>query len=494
MRQVQSFRVRRFRSCLARRARGSLLLAGVLSLMLPTVSAVAQVDASGGAPAVHPLDEPLLPPIRPKAAAADPSADQGADKGMAEAEDHSGEDAQADSLDGEIRDRLLKLRGGAVLRGSSRKLDGQWEVQRSTGWTTLPAGMVESARLEHRVVREMKERAAAARREGPDEQVELARWEFGEGLYQEGLDVLNRVLETDPDHVGALLLLAQPGLPFALPRASEDAAITRRDLLDYGRQAPRALQELVIRRLSRDEDPAVLKAELARRLASGMARERAFSALAGRRLFPEGIALKELLRRSVLDPYEEVRTSAALALRDTGEEGLALPLVRALESTSSVTRTHAARSLGVMGFAAAVEPLAVRLATLRTSSGGDGWRAPAGNVFVGRQVSFVQDFDTEIATSAVIAKPVIGVAQEGATLDVRVHGVSGGSGGAGLTYSYSTETKALRRALERITNADVRDSNSAWREWWETYGRDWVAKNLPDRPVEGGTQVGTAGR
>ena len=111
-------------------------------------------------------------------------------------------------------------------------------------------------------------------------------------------------------------------------------------------------------------------------------------------------------------------------------------------------------------------------------------------MFVGRQVSFVQDFDAEIATNAAIAAPVIGVAQEGATLDVRVHGVSGGSGGPGLAYSYATETKSLRRALAEITGAEVRDNNPAWREWWETRGQDWLAKNLPERPVESGSLVG----
>jgi hypothetical protein len=465
------------------RVRIGLLAATLLSVLLPAAPLTGQVGSAGDESG-NPLDEPLLPSPRdttPRAAApVDAPAIQAPDPD--------------DPLDGETRIRLLKLRGGAVMRGSSRKVDGHWEIEQDDGWLQFPQGVVQSARLEHRVLREMRDRRDAVRRDDTEGLLDLARWEFSEGLHEEGLGIVDRVLEEDPDHVGALLLLAEPGFPFGLPRVSADAAETRRDLLDYAGQAPRSVQELIIRRLSQDEDPAALKEELAVRLSSASARERAFSALAGRRVFPEGIALKELLRRSVLDPYPEVRESAALALRDTGEEGLVLPLVRALESSSSMVRTHAARSLGTMGFAAAVEPLAVRLATLRTSSGGDAWRAPAGNIFVGRQVSFVQDFDTEIANSAVIAAPVIGIAQEGATLDVRVHGVSGGGGGGGLTYSYTTETKALRRALAKITDADVRDTNTAWREWWDTYGRDWVAKNLPDRPVESGTLVGGAGK
>ncbi len=396
-----------------------------------------------------------------------------------------------DPLDAEVRVRMLTVSGGAVLRVSSRWADDHWEIETPGGWTALPAGSVSGARLEHRVVRERRERLAAIPRDaGPDAWLDLARWSLDVGLHEEALADLDRVLDRAPDHTEALRLLATPDLPIRLPVTGGDDAFGRAALVEYGGRAPRALQELVVRELGRTRDREGLRADLAARLRSPRSGERAFAALACRRLFPEGVNLEELLRRTLVDPYEEVRTSAALALRDTGEEGLTVPLVRALESGSSVLRTHAARGLGTMGFAAAVEPLALRLATLRAAGGGDGWRAPRSHIFVGRQVAFVQDFEPEVATSAVIANPNIGVAMEGATLDVGVQGIGGHGGGASnaLVYSYTTETKALRHALATITGAEVRDTNTAWKEWWESHGRDWVARHHP--VSAGGTTAG----
>lgn len=429
------------------------------------------------------LPEPCLTPAGPPAVA--PVSPQ-------ESPPRSGPD------DTETRERLLRLVSGQVLRGSSRKVDDQWEVRQSKGWTRLPALMVAESLLERDVLREQKQRRASVGRNDMAAWLGVAAWELEAGLYDEGLRDLDRVLEDDPDHMGALLLLANPRLPFGLPRGADGGPADLSTLLDYGGQAPRSIQELVIRELSQrkgsETQESLLQEELSRRLRSPKPSQRVFATLACRRLFPGGLALQELLRRSLVDPSADVRNGAALALRDTGEEGLMLPLIRALESSSSVLRTHAARSLGTMGFAAAVEPLATRLATLRTAAGGDGWTAPASHIFVGRQIAFVQDFEPEIATSAVIAKPEIGVAMEGATLDVRVFGIGGmGGGGSSLSYSHATETKALRRALSHITQADVRDTNTAWSQWWDKHGSDWMARHLPDREIEIGTTAGDVG-
>ena len=438
-------------------------------------------------PPTDPLGEPLLPSpavVRTAPAGSAPAAVEAPDaRGVLGAQDASL--PPEDGLRDKVRMRLLHLVDGPVLRASSRWVEDHWEISREGRWLPLAPGMVSHARLEHRVERELAaKRSALSRLPTSRERLEVARWCFDEGLYPEGLRELDRLLEADPDHVDALLLLARRDFPFALPDVARDPAGWPASLVEYGGRAPRAIQELVIRELGQVPDDAGVRAELTGRLRSPRPGERAFSALALRRLDPAAAARPEMLRRAVLDPYAEVRHSASLALRDTGEEGLTLPLVRALESDSSVLRTHAARSLGTMGFAAAVEPLAVRLMTLRTAAGGADWRAPASHIYVGRQVSFVQDFETEIATGAAIAKPVIGVAQTGAVLDARVHGVGGGGSGVGQVqtgYTYATETKALRRALAHITRAEVKDTNKAWRTWWETEGPAWVAAHTPAR-------------
>jgi len=387
-------------------------------------------------------------------------------------------------LDGEVRERLLHLASGPVLRMRSRRVSGAWEVLDDGHWVSLPEGSVLSSRLEHRVLAEYgQRRKALASRAAHPERLAFAGWCFDEGLYTEGLAELDRLLTDDPDHVGALLLLARPALPFALPEWCVSGSDWPAGLVRYGGDAPRALQELVVRELGRSRQDERVPAQLGASLRSPDPGERAFAALAARRLYPEGIAMPELLRRALLDPNGEVRLAAALALRDTGEEGVAVPFVRALESSSSVLRTHAAQGLGVLRFPVVAEPLAARLASLGTSAGGEGRRAPASHIFVGRQIAFVQDFEAEVATSAVIAKPRIGVVQEGATLDVRVQGISG-SGGSEVAagYTQASESRALRHALAQVTGAEVRDSNAAWCAWWEAQGPAWLAAHRP--PVE----------
>jgi len=168
-----------------------------------------------------------------------------------------------------------------------------------------------------------------------------------------------------------------------------------------------------------------------------------------------------------------VRRSAALALRDAHEEGLILPLVTALGSTSSTARTFAAESLGTMGYDAAVPALVQRLITLPTAGGSGDFSAPRSSIFVGRQISYVAGFDVEVAQNAAIGKPLVGVIQDGATLDVAVMGVS--------STTYVTESSTLRASLQKLTGANPGNSVQAWKTWWALNESRWA----PDAPATG---------
>jgi hypothetical protein len=367
-----------------------------------------------------------------------------------------------------IRKRLLTLRGGMVVRGSTRQDDGRWSWKKGGDWLPLPLGAVVSARAENEALGELSDRRRPLRKATAAERVPLVSWMLTTGLYSEALGELDRLLAESPDEPGVLALLDRRDLPVRAPswNAADESSLEA--LLDYAARSPASLQELVVRQLAalplaerRDLQPL-----LAARLGRSQALGRRFCALALRRLFP-GFSVEELTRRAVLDPVEEVRVQAALALRDTGEESVIDPLARALGSASSTVRTHAAQSLGLSGFAAAVEPLALRLTTLKPGGGG-GQLAPRGTIFVGRQIAYVQGFEAEVASGAVIVDPLIGTLQEGATLDVKVYGSSGGG------YTYTHETKQLRGSLAKLTGADVRDTNGAWKQWWASNGEAWM--------------------
>jgi hypothetical protein len=367
-----------------------------------------------------------------------------------------------------IRKRLLTLQGGLVLRGTTRFELGRWSWKRDGEWTPLPLGAVVSARTEKEALAELSKRRQPLRKAAAALRVPLVEWMLQTGLYTEALGELDRMLGEAPDDPAVLALLARNDLPVRVPAWSSGDAESMKALLDYAARSPASLQEMVVREL--EPLPLAELRELQPLLTAGLtsreSQRRRFSVLALRRLFP-GFSVNELTRRAVLDPVEEVRVQSALALRDTGEESVIDPLARALGSSSSVVRTHAAQSLGLTGFAAAVEPLALRLMTLAPSGGG-GQVAPRGTIFVGRQIAYVQDFDPEVATNATIADPIIGTIQEGVTLDVKIFGSSGGG------YTFAHETRHLRRSLSRLTGADVKDTNGAWKHWWNTVGQEWV--------------------
>jgi hypothetical protein len=169
----------------------------------------------------------------------------------------------------------------------------------------------------------------------------------------------------------------------------------------------------------------------------------------GRRKEPE--AVRPLLRTAVLDTSESVREAAVSALRTIGAPGTILPLARALTSTRPAVRMNAAAALGVYGDVRGVDYLVSTLSqnwgpTLRN------------NLSVVNQVSYIQDFDVEIAQAAQIGDPIVAVLREGVILDFQVLGAS--------RLMTLTERRVIRSALSRLTGQDLGDDATAWSGWW----------------------------
>ena len=161
--------------------------------------------------------------------------------------------------------------------------------------------------------------------------------------------------------------------------------------------------------------------------------------------------LPALYKRAIFDQDEAIRKAAAEAIKAVDAEGKLGPFVRALNSPFTKVRTHAVNAMEVLADSHAVGPLIRRYQLV----GGSGQRVYISNV---TQISFIQDFDVEVAQTSFIADPVIGVIQEGLTLDIRVLST------VGEIEVY--ERPALSSALSSLTGKNLGDDPKAWGEWY----------------------------
>jgi len=175
-------------------------------------------------------------------------------------------------------------------------------------------------------------------------------------------------------------------------------------------------------------------------------------AIEGLRALGSKEALPPLYKAAIFDQDESIRRAAVDAIRATDAEGKIGPFVRALQSPFDPVRLHAIQALGALGDAGAVGPLVRRFEV----SGGSGQSVYISNV---NQISYVQDFDVEVAQTSFIADPVIGVIQDGLTLNFRALAING--------YVEVYEKPALQAALKNLTGKDLGNVPSAWAKWWK---------------------------
>jgi len=168
-------------------------------------------------------------------------------------------------------------------------------------------------------------------------------------------------------------------------------------------------------------------------------------------------SLKPLYKRAVFDQSEEVRNAAVMAIKASDAKGKVGPFIRALNSPFDPVRVHAIKALGALGDAHAVGPLVARYQV----AGGSGQSVYISQV---NQISYVQDFDVEVAQTAFIADPVIGVIQDGLTLNFRVLATNG--------YIDVYEKPALSQALSHLTGKDFGNDPKAWMRWYKNKRRD----------------------
>lgn len=162
-------------------------------------------------------------------------------------------------------------------------------------------------------------------------------------------------------------------------------------------------------------------------------------------------ALRPLIHRSILDPSENVRAASVAAVRRYSDPNLLAPFVTAMWSESQPVRINAARAVEGLGDVRGIQYLVYRL---RATGGG----VSRNHIYLSNQLSFIQDFDVEVAQTAFIADPQVGILQEGQVLDVRV-----------LSYERTAdlvERRVVRHALSKLSGQDFGDDDAAWTKWF----------------------------
>ncbi len=163
------------------------------------------------------------------------------------------------------------------------------------------------------------------------------------------------------------------------------------------------------------------------------------------------LAAPALLKRAIYDKKKEVREAVVVALKEIGSPDSVHPLGRALDSRYRDVRVRAAEALGMLGDELAY-PYIIKKWSGRS---GDFPRVYLSTV---RQISYIQDFDVEVAQTSFIADPIVGVIQEGVVQAIKIHATE-------QTF-HIYEQPAFQGALKSLHGQDLGNRVGAWAEFW----------------------------
>jgi HEAT repeat protein len=386
----------------------------------------------------------------------------------------------------------VRLRSGDVLEGTVADHGDRIQVVTEDGPLSVRWRDVDVVLTEATAKDLYAERRAKLAGDDVQGLYELALWAARSRLREESRACLDAVLKADPEHAAARSALAQQKVGDEWLAGSK--LLEAKGFVSHGGKW--LLREEAEYRKRRAESPGEMSgdekrvADLIAKAASERpgARKFAMEALAGmspdaigrpalralRRGTPEErVVAAELLGRwgdvdavrpliyaTIMDREAPVRRAGVRALQQIDDEDAIRPLARALFSETPLIATRAAEALGAFGGRQAVEWVVRRV----QSGGGPGGR---NNIFVGRQISYISDFDVEIAQAAQIGDPIVGTIREGVILDTRVLGVR---------EEFTTiERRAFYQALRDATGKDFGEDAAAWKKWYDEEGAEALA-------------------
>lgn len=363
-----------------------------------------------------------------------------------------------------MRAEVVHLQDGSQLAGTldEAAADGSLTVRTLDGPVIVAAENV--LLVEGRAA--LRDTFAKVKRDQGDTaegQVQLARWALRKGLFDEAVEAGDAALRKSAE---ADAKLALPPELFRVPidgvpaQTALDASSAWK-LLAACADAKRPARMLIAReRLTKgvkatQED---LTPTLLRGLKDASSGVRVASLAAIGAAKPEA-GLEPAIGRMLFDKEPRVRKAAIQAVGAYHHEGVIWPLARALAHDNPQLRSNALDALETMQDSRAAGALIKNLGGGAGGGAGGGYTGHRASMSVTHQVSYVQDFDTEVAQAAVIAKPNVNIAQDGVVLDATVLGVTE----RGIS---TAERLRVAKLLARITGKDFGLDYDKWSTWW----------------------------
>lgn len=370
----------------------------------------------------------------------------------------------------------IRLADGRVLVGAVKKKSGGLVVETRDGVVPIDESEVVARRTAAELRVELR-RLAKASGDSPFHQLELARAALGYGLEKAMWKHLDRCVAAIQDGGGsqslvrrsrAFLAELEPEVLAEKYRKQDTRGRVRGLVRTVRGSTGIARRAAVIELLVHEKDANDALRFCTRRETMPEQRLVAIEALVRRS--PEQ-GLPDLCRSIVMDKEPDVRVATAELIRRYGDPLAAIRYLAPgfLHDHPSI-RGRTAQAYGYLDdeagapYLVAAGPLA---GVTRAAAGNIGVRA---HMFQITTRAYIRDFEVEIAQAAAVANPVIGNAQNGVVLDVKVGGV---------TTMRASIVEAYRRALQRITGKDPGKNPALWRSWW-----------LANRPNSSGVESG----
>ena len=162
-------------------------------------------------------------------------------------------------------------------------------------------------------------------------------------------------------------------------------------------------------------------------------------------------AIPALLKRAIYDPEAKGREGAVDALKAIHSPATIGPLARALNSRYADVRVHAAQAIGRLRDVAGMGYVMHKW----VGRSGD---FPRSYIATLNQLSYIQDFDVEVAQTSFIADPVVGVLQEGVVHSVKIHAA---------VHTFTTyEAPEYHKALVKLSGQDLGKGVQPWLTYW----------------------------
>ena len=387
---------------------------------------------------------------------------------------------------------VVRLRNGDLLEGRATDLGETVQVIKGEQTVVLPWSEVEVVRRDATAADEFKSRRDALKDSDAKGLLALAIWARRQGLLDECRVAAEAAIKAEPGNAGARELLGE-GKTCDGWKCGEAMLKAKGFVHRDGRWMLQSESDALDRRAAREREASEEEKRAARLLeslgdASPAVRTYAAESLASvdpalkRRMYLVGArhknaavrresaaglgvkgdegAARTLLQLAVKDSDPQVRAAAAASLKSLHIREVVTPLLRSANSENAQIRMNAAEALGNYGDKMGVETL-VRLVHWVSGSGS------RVNFQSLNQVSYVSDYDVEIAQLAQIGDPIVQQLREGTILDVRVFSAEG--------TDIEIERRAYTKALGQLTGKGFGDDTKAWVSWWNEEGRQEAA-------------------